>query len=70
MQIQIVSTDQLTELDGVPVRAWKGTTASGIECHVFVHRIAVAKDEDCSQFENELKEQIPPGRAVPLEMIL
>lgn len=70
MQIQIESTDQLTSLDGVPARVWKGVTAGGVECFVFVHRIAVAKQADSSQFEKELSEQLPPGRTFPLSAIL
>ncbi len=70
MQIQIEATDKLTTMDGIPVRVWKGVTASGIECFVFVHRLAVRKDLNCSQFEAELAEQVPPGRVVPLSMVL
>ncbi len=71
MQIQIEATDKLTTMDGVPVRLWEGTTASGIPCKVFVHRIAVHNDHDSSQFEAELAEQMPPARPpIPLSMIL
>lgn len=70
MKIQIEATDQVTEIEGVPVRYWRGTTESGIPCKVFVHRIAVEKSEDCSQFDHELVEQLPPGRRVPLSAIL
>ena len=70
MQIQIEATDQLTHFDGVPVRVWKGVTAGGVECLVFVHRIAVHKDQDPTEFDRELQEQLPPGRAFPLSAIL
>jgi len=60
MRILIESTDQILELNGVPVRVWNGTTESGIECLVFVHRIAIHKDADNEAFERELFEQIPP----------
>ena len=70
MQIVIESTDQLTTLDGIPCRVWKGCTAGGVECVVFVHRVAVHKDADAGQFERELQEQLPPGRRVPLSAIL
>lgn len=71
MQIQIEATDKITDFEGVPVRLWKGVTAGGVECHVFIHRIAVANDQDTSQFEQELAEQLPPAApAVPLWMIL
>ena len=70
MHIQIESTEDLTSIDGVPVRRWKGVTASGIECHVFVHRVAVLRTEDCTQFETELKEQVQPGRFIPFSSVL
>lgn len=70
MQIAIESTDQLTTMDGVPVRVWDGVTAGGVKCKVFVHRIAVHKDADASQFDQELQEQLAPGRHFPLSMII
>jgi hypothetical protein len=70
MKLQIEATEQLTTIDGVPVRLWEGVTESGVCCKVFVHRIAVHNDEDSSQFEHELAEQLPPGRVIDLRHIL
>lgn len=70
MRLQIESTDQITAMDGVPVRVWRGRTEAGVECIVFVHRIAVHNDNDQSQFDAELAEQLPPGRHVPLRSVL
>lgn len=70
MEIKIVATDQLTELEGVQVRVWDGTTAQGTRCKVFVRRIAVHQDQDSSQFDRELNKMLPPGRAVPLWQVL
>jgi len=70
MQITMNSTDNLTKIDGIPVRLWEGETLRGTKCKVFVHRIAVSNDEDSSQFEHELKEQLEPGRKIPLRDIL
>lgn len=70
MEIQITSTDQITTIDGVPVRLWEGVTANGVRCKVFVHRLAVHNDDDASQFDAELKAQLPPARTMPLSMIL
>ena len=70
MKIMIESTDELTTIDGVRVRHWKGVTESGAECNVFVHLISAHTSQDVSQFERELAEQMPPGRHVPLSMIL
>lgn len=70
MEIAITSTDEVTTLDGVPCRVWDGITAQGTPCKVFVHRVAVAKDEDTEAFDRELLLQLPPGRAVDLRQIL
>lgn len=70
MKIVIESTDQLTHIEGVPVRVWKGTTEGGVECIVLVHRLAVERAKDTSEFERELHEQMPPGRVVDLRRVL
>jgi len=71
MRIQIEATEKITTIDGVPVRLWEGVTESGVKCKVFVHRIAVHKDDDSGQFDRELQEQMPPAApAIPLSMIL
>ena len=70
MKITIESTEFLTDINGVPVRYWKGITEDGIECKVFVHRIAVHKSEDSARFDAELLEKEPPGRVVPLRKLL
>lgn len=70
MHLQIESTDQITDLDGVPARVWQGVTANGIPCLVFVHRVAVQRDQDATDFERELGEQLPPGRVVPLSAVI
>lgn len=70
MEIIITSTDELTTIDGVEVRLWTGVTAAGTRCKVFVHRIAVHRDDDCGPFDCELKEQLQPGHRVPLSSIL
>ena len=70
MQITITATDQLTTIDGVPVRVWTGLTERGIPCTVLVHRLAVHHLQDSSQFDTELQETLPPGHAVPLREVL
>jgi hypothetical protein len=74
MNIQIHSTTKVVEFNGVPARVWEGITKSGIEVHCFITRIAVNKNEDCTQFEKELQEHKPPVNAdiqsYPLRMIL
>ena len=78
MKLTIESTTKLVEIQvngaSVPARIWEGHTASGIPVHCFITRVAVHKDLDASQFENELQEHSPPtaevDRSYPLRMIL
>jgi len=70
MKIQIPATENVTKIEGVPVRLWEGITEVGTKCKVFVHRIAVHNSDDSSQFEKELQEQMPPSIVIPLRMIL
>lgn len=70
MKIMIESTPQTTVLDGVPVRLWEGVTESGVACRVFVHRLAVHRDEDSAQFDAELQAMAPPSAPVDLRHIL
>lgn len=70
MKLEIKATEKLTQINGVPVRLWEGKTESGIPCKVFVHRVAVHNDHDSTQFEAELKEQMPPGVRIELRQIL
>ncbi len=70
MIIQIMPTDNLAEIDNVPVRLWDGITEAGIQCKVFVHRIAVHMDCDSSQFDKELIEKLPGGRKISLRYLL
>lgn len=73
MRIQIESTQRVVTVNGIEARIWEGHTESGIPVIVFIPRIAVSADQDCSQFEAELKECVPPSsdaREFPLRMIL
>jgi len=64
MKIEIESTSKIVELNGVPARIWEGKTKSGIPVHCFVTRLAVAPNEDCSEFEKELREHAAPSEAM------
>lgn len=72
MKVTIESTQDVTDIDGVPVRLWEGVTESGVKCKVFVHRLGVHNDDDAGQFERELSERELPGtsRVVPLSAIM
>lgn len=70
MRLTIEATDQLTHLDGVPCRVWKAKTAAGVDCFVFVHRIAALKSADTTEFDCALKEQLPPSRWISIAQVL
>ena len=77
MRVQAESTEKIVQLRigavDVPARVWEATTEAGVECLLFVTRVAVRNDRDSSQFERELTEQNPPSAEVqswPLRMIL
>jgi len=70
MKLQIEATQHITKIGGVECRLWEGVTEGGVACKVFVHRVAVHNDLDLSQFERELLEKLPPGRAIDLRHIL
>lgn len=72
MRITITATDKITTLDGIPCRIWEGVTDRGIQCHVFVHRLAVLNEGDrCDEFDRELKETYPPSaEIIPLAVAL
>ncbi len=61
MTITLTSTDRIIDLETasgkIPARIWEGTTASGIDIHAFITRVAVQKELDSSQFDRELREQ-------------
>lgn len=77
MKINLESTAKIVTLTvngiGVPARIWEGKTDSGIPVHCYVTRIAVDRNEDCSQFERELQEHRAPSvdvGAIPARLVL
>ncbi len=73
MEIHLTSTTKIVYLNGVPARVWEGVTAGGVPCHAFVTRIAVANDQDATEFELELQEHRAPSpdvAAIPLRLVL
>jgi hypothetical protein len=65
MRISIESTDEIADVNGIPARVWRGVTYGGVECLLFVTRVAVPertgfgpeyRTQDFSEFERELKE--------------
>ena len=78
MKISLESTTKIVILKAgagaeVPARIWEGHTESGIPVHAYITRLAVDKDEDTSQFEQELQEHRAPSpeiEAIPLRLIL
>lgn len=70
MKLTITATAELTTIDGVPVRRWRGVTENGIECDVFVHRLRVRSDKDTAEFERCLVKQLPPGQTIDMRFIV
>lgn len=64
MKVTLESTDKIVDLQTpsgiVPARIWEGRTESGIDCHAFITRIAVHKDLNATEFEQELQEKHAP----------
>jgi hypothetical protein len=70
MKIIIESTKEMTFIDGVQVRVWKGTTEKGTPCVVFVRRIAVLDGKE-EEFARELVEkQTPEELKNPVQVVL
>lgn len=82
MRVAAESTSKIVELivDGpvghrarIEARVWEATTEAGVECLLFVTRVAVRENQDTAQFDEELAEQRAPSeevRAWPISMIL
>ena len=60
MKIELHSTRQIVEFNGVHCRVWEGTTAGGIKLTAFVARVAVERTDDTREFERELHETTQP----------
>jgi hypothetical protein len=73
MIITLENTSKIVVVNGVPARVWEGKTDKGIEVHAFITRIAVNKEEETDDFQQELQLCREPSVKVnfyPLEMIL
>lgn len=73
MEITLTQTSLIVDVNGVPARIWEGRTASGIAVHAYITRIAVLKEDDNTQFKEELQECQPPSsdlQGIPLRLIL
>lgn len=60
MEIQLLSTDKLYELDGVECRAWSGITSKGTPIVAYIHRIRCSPQEDQTEFDAELMKRDVP----------
>lgn len=69
MKLQIESTTQILEIDGVPVRIWRGITPGGQPCDVLVHRIGAPDGSPAMvELERELAEVATPKTLIgPLD---
>jgi hypothetical protein len=60
MKITIEATPLIVVCNGVPTRMWRGVTAEGNQCELFIALIRVANNGDLTGFERELMELPPP----------
>lgn len=76
MEASLRSTSKIVHLNGVPARVWEGKTASGVEVHAFITRVAVREgqgDAVYADFERELQEVDPPSpyiAEIPARLII
>lgn len=71
MQLQIESTPTITTINDSTCRLWKGVTAKGVQCDVFVRAIAVKSADENAEFVSELVELSQPDElTVPLSDVL
>ncbi|HMG94377.1 MAG TPA: hypothetical protein VK589_30160 [Chryseolinea sp.] len=49
------------EVDLMFWQLWEGTTENGIPMHAFITRVAVARDQDATEFEKTLQEHTAPS---------
>lgn len=63
MKIELESTAQIVECNGVECRVWQGKTAAGVPLTAFIARVAVDRAHDATQFERELRETPHPKPA-------
>jgi len=65
MRLSIESTGDLVSVRGVVCRRWIGKSDDGVECEVFVHRVAVREDLEQAEFARELLERPREHGALP-----
>jgi hypothetical protein len=76
MKVTLDSTTHIVDINNgqLQARLWEGKTDGGIPVAALVIRIGVHVDADQSQFEHELKKQLPPAtfgaEVFPLRMFL
>lgn len=78
MRITLDSTTKVVELvvngQSVTARVWEGATASGIPCHAYITRVAVARGDDATEFLRELQQLRDPINpdvaALPRRMVI
>lgn len=72
MKITIESTSRIVTVNGIECRVWQGESERGVRVQVVISRIAADGGQDCSQFDQELREHAAPTgvQAFPLRMLI
>jgi hypothetical protein len=60
LNVTAVPTAELVTLAGMPCRVWRGTTAAGVPCKLFVARVAVEEGHDQGALQTALIETAAP----------
>jgi len=55
IQIMIEPTPEFTNVRGSPCRVWKGVSAEGVPCLVYVSAIAVPAHAQSAEFDQQLQ---------------
>jgi hypothetical protein len=73
LKVTLHSTTKIVHLNGVPARIWEGHTFSGIPVHCYITRVAVAHEQDATEFEQSLQDHAAPSpeiATIPIRLIL
>ena len=68
MKIAIENTDNVLPVKGIPCRIWKGTTAAGTPCLLYVALVQIVAEHG-PEFDQELKETGPSRSAQEQETL-
>jgi hypothetical protein len=69
LHLSIWATEKMVAMNGVKMRVWRGVAPGGVPVFLSVHRVAVAREEDQTEFERCLLD-MPPPHEVSMRQVL